>query len=168
MVSIIHALSGITLFSRVFESFCEKANGEIEADLIGCFVSAIRLFSQEFGQNEIKKIEMSRLKLLIHEREGIIIFFLIDSSDIAAEYEKILKTCLNVFIQMFKTYLHGNFHIERQIFQNFNPVLQELLEIPPERIEPSCLNCPMGRKRNCIFNRVQQKILEFKKEVRES
>jgi hypothetical protein len=35
MVSIIHSDSGITLFSRVFEDFCENIDNGLNSELIG-------------------------------------------------------------------------------------------------------------------------------------
>ncbi|MHA1491615.1 MAG: hypothetical protein ACTSRI_18420, partial [Promethearchaeota archaeon] len=139
MVSIIHGLSGITLFSRVFESFCEDISEELSSELIGSFLTAIKLFSREFGQDKIKQIEMSTIKFLIYEKERVMIFFLLDSSDIILEYEMSLKFCLNIFLEMFSKQIYSNYQ-NVDIFQNYNPVLHEILKVPPDKIEPSCLN----------------------------
>ena len=161
MVSIIHSPSGITLFSRIFEKFCEKISEEMGAALIGSFISAIKTLSQEFGQDEIKQIEMSTLKFLIYEKNQIMIFFLLDNTDGIEDYKKILIVCLNAFFKMFSKDIYEKYN-NTFIFQEFNPILHEIFKIPPEKIEPSCLNCLMGQKKNCLFKQVQQKILEFK------
>ena len=162
MVSLIHISSGITLFSRIFDKFCENINSESETQLIGCFISAIKKFSQELGQKGIKQIEMSNLKVLIHEHDPIIIFILIDNSDDSEDYSKTLIMCCNAFFQVYRKEINENYN-KTSIFQKFNPILQEILKIPPDKIEPSCINCPMGQKKDCLFNRVKQQILEFNK-----
>lgn len=86
MISIIHEPSEITLFSKVFDNFCKSINNKTQSDLVGSFISAIKKFSQNFGQEEIKQIEMSDLRFLIYEQDVIMIFFLLDASDNSAEY----------------------------------------------------------------------------------
>ncbi len=161
MVSIIHSDSGITLFSRVFEDFCENIDNGLNSDLIGAFFTALRGFSQQFGQREIKQIEMSTVKFLIHERDKVMIFFLLDNNDQIAEYKKTLIICLNTFLDLFSKEIH-EYYYETHKFQKFNQILQEILKIPPEEIEPSCLNCLMGQKKNCLFNQVQKKLKSLK------
>ncbi|MHA1659823.1 MAG: hypothetical protein ACTSUT_11980, partial [Promethearchaeota archaeon] len=73
------------------------------------------------------------------------------------EYEMSLKFCLNIFLEMFSKQIYSNYQ-NVDIFQNYNPVLHEILKVPPDKIEPSCLNCKRGLKRNCLFNKVQEKI----------
>lgn len=160
MVSIVHSDSGITLYSRIFEKFCEDIDNGLNSELIGAFFTAIKGFSKQFGQNEIKQIEMSTLKFLIHEKDKVMIFFLLDDNDQIEEYKKTLIICLNTFLDLYSI---REFYYETHIFQKFNPILQEILKIPPEEIEPSCLNCPMGQKKDCLFNQVQKRIKEFKK-----
>ena len=162
MVSFIHAPSGITLFSRIFEGFCERINEAAQSELIGCFISAIKSFSQEFNQNEIKHIEMSNLTFLISEQDHVMIFFLLDVTNNTMEYRKSLKICLNAFLRMYHGEIKNNYN-DISKFENFNSILQEILKISPDKIEPSCLNCPMGQKENCLFKRVKQKIREFNK-----
>lgn len=159
MISIIHSPSGITLFSRIFENFCEKINNDLETDLIGSFISAIRKFSKNFGQDEIKQIEMSTLKFIIYEKEKILIFFLLDNSDKRLDYEKSLKICLNIFLEMFYKDNYTPYN-STSSFKKFNPILQEILKISPEKIEPSCLSCPRLQKNNCLFKHVQEEILK--------
>jgi len=94
MISIIHEPSDITLFSKVFDNFCKLIDEKTQSDLVGSFLSAIKKFSQNFGQNEIKQIEMSDLRFLIYEQDTIMIFFLLDVSDNSTEYKKFLKNLL--------------------------------------------------------------------------
>jgi len=94
MISIIHEPSGITLFSRVFDNFCKSINDKTQSDLVGSFISAIKKFSQNFGQYEIKQIEMSDIRFIIYEQDTIMIFFLLDVSDNSTEYKKFLKNLL--------------------------------------------------------------------------
>lgn len=162
MVSIIQSESGITLYSRIFDNFCEDIDNKLNSELIGAFFTAIKGFSKQFGQNEIKQIEMSTLKFIIHERDNVMIFFLLDDNDNIEEYKKTLMVSLNTFLGMFSKEV-SEFYYETHKFQKFNSILQEILKIPPEKINPSCLNCPMGQKKNCLFNQVQKKIKEFKK-----
>jgi hypothetical protein len=162
MVSIVHSDSGITLFSRVFEDFCDNIDNGLNSELIGAFFTAIKGFSKQFGQNEIKQIEMSTLKFIIHERDKVMIFFLLDDNDNIEEYKKTLMVSLNTFLEIFSKEV-SEYYYETHIFQKFNSILQEILKIPPEKIQPSCLNCPMGQKKDCLFNQVQKKIKEFKK-----
>jgi len=161
MVSIIHNPSSITLFSKVFDKFCEDINERLSSDLIGGFISAIKMFSQEFGQNEIKQIEMSTLKFLMYEKEGIMIFFILDNDDNIIHFKKSLIICLNAFLDMFPKEVLVNVY-EISNFVKFNPVLHEILAIAPEKIEESCLNCSMGMKEHCLFTQVKQKISEYK------
>ena len=160
MVSLIHIPSGITLFSRIFDKFCEGINQEFEFTLIGSFITAIKMFSQKFGQNEIKQIEMSSLRFLIYEQKRVMIFFLLNISDDILEYKRSLRICMNAFLQMFHKDIYKNYN-NTAIFQDFNPILQEILKISLDKIEPSCLNCPMGQRNNCLFKRVKNKIIEF-------
>lgn len=162
MVSIIQSESGITLYSRIFNNFCEEIDNKLNSELIGAFFTAIKGFSKQFGQNEIKQIEMSTLKFLIHERDKVMIFFLLDDNDNIEEYKKTLMVCLNTFHELFSKEIR-EYYYETHKFQKFNSILQEILKIPPEKIQPSCLNCPMGQKKNCLFNQVQKKIIELKK-----
>ena len=97
MVSIVHSVSGITLFTKVFNDFCEEVDGEISMELIGSFLTAIKLFSKQFGQDEIKQIEMSTLKFLITEKEGIMVFFLTEHDDKTEEYKRLLTMCCKTF-----------------------------------------------------------------------
>ncbi len=90
------------------------------------------------------------------------IFFLLDDNDQNEEYKKTLIICLNTFLDLFSKEI-SEYYYDTHIFQKFNPILQEILKIPPEEIEPSCLNCPMGQKKDCLFNQVQKKIKELKK-----
>jgi hypothetical protein len=160
MVSIIHADSGITLFSRVFDKFCELVEDKQRSDLIGSFIGAIKKFSQEFSQDEIRLIEMSNLKFLCSERDNILIFFILEGNDNVQEYEKSLKMSLRIFLMLFSQQINDNYN-NISIFQRFNIILQDILKIPPEKIEPSCLNCPMGQKNNCIFNQIKEKVLDM-------
>jgi len=145
MISIIHEPSVITLFSKVFDNFCKTIDEKTQSDLVGSFLSAIKKFYQNFGQDEIKQIEMSDLRFLIYEQDIIMIFFLLDVSDNSIEYKKILKICCNTFFRIYHNQITNNFN-EISIFQDFNLTLKEILKIPPEKIEPTCLNCPMGLK----------------------
>lgn len=162
MISIIHEPSGITLFSKIFDKFCELINDKTQSDLVGSFLSAIKKFSQSFGQDEIKQIEMSDIRFLIYEQDRIMIFLLIDVTDNIEEYKKILRICCNSFFQIYHFQIRKNFN-DISVFQQFNPVLKEILKIPPEKIEPTCLNCPMGLRKDCLFKQVQEKMYKFKK-----
>lgn len=162
MLSIIDSLSGITLFSKVFNEFCKNIDNNISYDLIGGFITAIKQFSKQFGQLEIRQIEMDTLKLLIYEKFDVMIFFLLDHDDKIKEYKKSLVICMNVFLKMFKADLKDNVN-NTTYFQDFNSIIYEILKIPPEKIEPSCLNCAMGQKTDCLFNQVKNKIAEYKK-----
>ncbi|MHA1491619.1 MAG: hypothetical protein ACTSRI_18440 [Promethearchaeota archaeon] len=130
MVSIIHNPSGLTLYSKEFKKIEENKNDHLESDLIGSFITALKLFSHEFGQDEIKHIEMSTLRFLIYEKNKIMIFFLLDNTDDILKYKVKLKLCLNAFFKMFSKQIYSNYH-EVNIFQKYNPVLHEILEVPP-------------------------------------
>lgn len=78
------------------------------------------------------------------------------------EYKKILKICYNSFFQIYHFQIKKKFN-NISVFQQFNPVLKKILKIPPEKIEPTCLNCPIGLKKDCLFKQVQEKMYKFKK-----
>jgi hypothetical protein len=160
MISLIHIPSGITLFSRVFDKFCERIGKGLSYDLIGCFIKAFKVFSQELEQEDIKLLEMSSLKFICCSEQTVLIFFVLDESDNTTAYGKTLKIALNTFLMLFKKEIQ--FHPNNTaLFQTYNSVLNELLKIPHDQIEPSCLNCTMGIKKNCIFSQVKEKILKI-------
>ncbi len=162
MVSIIHSVSGITLYSQVFDSFCKKFDENFDYEIIGSFISAIKVFSHEFGQDEIKQIEMSTLKFLMYEKKDLIIFFLLDANDQNDSYKKSLIITLNTFLKLFSEEISKNYN-QINLFYKFTPILREILRIPPEKIEVSCLNCPFGQKENCLFWQVREKIAKMRK-----
>lgn len=163
MVSLIHYPSGVTLFSKIFNKFCENFDDDIlKLELIGNFITALKMFSKEFGQDKIKQIEMSTLKFLIYEKSDIMNVFLLDIDDNIENYKKNLIVCLNVFLKMFSRDLQRDFN-DLNKFKPFNPILHEILKTPPEKIENSFLDCPIGLKSNCIFTQVQNMLLDYTK-----
>ena len=160
MVSIIHSSSGITLFTRIFEKFCEGIDNDSE--LVGCFISALKKFATEFGQDTIKQIEMNDLKFLIYEKDSVLAFFLLDQNDNSDEYKKLITMCMKSFLQMYGNEISSHINLVT-FFDGFNQILQEILKISPSEIEPSCMSCEMGKKYNCLFKQVQKRIMDFKK-----
>lgn len=127
MVSIINRPSGITLFTKVFEGFYEKTDTTLCSELIGSFISAIRQFSTELGQNKIKLIEMNDLKFMMHEKDNTLIFFLVDNRDSISKYKKSLVSCLKAFLLLYpENSIKEVKNIKR--FQNFHKVINNLLE----------------------------------------
>lgn len=161
MISIVHAASGLTLYTKVFDEFCNDLDNDGTTELIGSFLSALKIFSQQFGQDEIRQVEMNTIKFLIYEQNGMLIFFVLDNDDDVEMYKKSLRMSLKAFHEVFSKAIKENYNEIAQ-FTEFNPILQEILKVPPEKIEFSCLECPMGQKNNCLFKKVKEQILEFK------
>jgi hypothetical protein len=161
MVSIVHVQSGLTLYTKIFDEFCNDIDNEGNSELIGSFLTALKAFSQQFGQDKIRQIDMNTIKFLIYEKDGLLIFFVLDEDDKIKSYKKSLRMSLKAFQEVFSRAISHNYNEITQ-FSEFNPILQEILKVPPEKIEYSCLECPMGKKNNCLFKKVKDQILEFK------
>ncbi|MFW9990361.1 MAG: hypothetical protein ACFFC3_17095 [Candidatus Odinarchaeota archaeon] len=99
---------------------------------------------------------------MIYEKNDIMNVFLLDIDDNIEDFRKDFIVCLNVFLKMFSSEIQKEIK-DLKKFQTFNPMLHEILKISPEKIESSCLNCPIGLKSNCIFTQVQNLLLEYKK-----
>lgn len=161
LVSVLHLESGITLFSRVFENFCKTVGDD--TDLIGCFVSAMDSFSKQLGQEGVKQIEMSNLKILMFEKRPILIFFALELIDDLQEYQKKISICANTFLKKYKTELKKNFH-HIELFKSFNPIIQEILEFPLEKLNEVCPDCEFEIKRDCLYVHLRDSISDIKSE----
>ena len=157
MVTIIHLESGITLFSRIFENFCQVNDDEI--DTIGCFMNAMELLSKNLGQEGIRQIEMSDLNILIYEKHPIFIAFIIDLKDNLEEYKKKLSICLATFLKEYSDVLNTNNYYDISIFNNFNITLQEILDMSINEINLACPNCEFGSKCDCLYERMKHKFI---------
>jgi hypothetical protein len=160
MISVLHNTSGITLFSKVFNNFCETIDPKSNSELIGCFINALSKFSRELGQSEIKQIEMTSLKFLISVNNDVMILFVLDREDNREDYTKSLQMCLKIFLKMFSEDIEANRVHNLTNFRQFNPILYEILKINPSHIEESCLTCPMWQKKNCLFEQVREILRE--------
>ena len=159
MVSILHLESGITLFARVLENFC-KIVGD-DTDLLGCFVSAMESFSKQLGQKGVKQVEMSNLKLLMFEKEPILVVFALDLTDDVKEYQKKISICTNTFLKKYKTELKKNIN-QIELFKSFNAILQEILEFPLEKLNVVCPDCEFDLKKDCLYVHLRDRISDAK------
>ena len=157
MVTIIHLESGITLFSRIFENFCQVIDDEI--DTLGCFMNAMELLSKNLGQEGIRQIEMSDLNILIYEKDPILMAFIIDRNDNLEESKKKLSICLATFIKEYSDVLNNNNYHDISIFNNFNITLQEILDLSIDEIDLACPNCEFGSKCDCLYQQMNHKFI---------
>ncbi len=149
MVSVIHLGSGITLFSTVYDHFCDQI--EEGKELVGCFVQAIDLFSKNIGQEGVRTIEMSNLRILIFEKNPIIISFIIDIDDDISLYKKKLDISLHTFLKNFQVHLQDNYNTT-SLFERFQKDLNDILEISDEDILSSCPECDKSEHCECVYS----------------
>ncbi|MBN1803320.1 MAG: hypothetical protein JW891_17545 [Candidatus Lokiarchaeota archaeon] len=149
MVSVIHLASGITLFSAVYEQFCEQI--EEGKELVGCFVQAIDLFSKNIGQDGVRTIEMSNLKVLIFEKNPILVSFIIEIDDDASLYKKKLDIALHTFLKNYQVQLINAYNTT-SLFEGFYEDLNVILEVSDEDILRACPECEHSEHCECIYS----------------
>ncbi|MFX1398772.1 MAG: hypothetical protein ACFFAS_17210 [Promethearchaeota archaeon] len=155
MASVIHLKSGITLFSNVYEHFCEQI--EEGQELIGCFVQAIELFSKNIGQEGVREIEMSTVRVLIFEKNPILVAFIIDKDDNASLYRKKLDISLHTFLKNYGSHLSKKYN-NASLFEGFEEDLKEILDLPNETILKACPECNNHGNSECLYVLLQGKL----------
>lgn len=117
---IIFWTSGNLLYSKSYEGT------EKDPFLISGLLSAFSSFAQELGEKEIKSIQMGGHQIFMSLQENLIFTIFLDQDDEEVQGALILKSLINAFLAIYGTKLAPTAVIDISIFEEFNPILDDL------------------------------------------